>query len=140
MEICGRGVDLARRPDLYELPCLQDADAVRHRHGFDLVVGHVEDGGTQIALDTLQLKPHLGAELGIKRGERLIHEIDRRLSDQRTADGDALHLAAREAGCPALELMIDAHELGGLAHPAIDFGLLEAARRRTQRKGEVFVN
>ena len=48
--------DFARRSDLDQPALVQDADAVRHRHRFDLVMGDVEDGGAEILLDVLQLQ------------------------------------------------------------------------------------
>ena len=47
-------------------------------------------------MQLLDLEPHLGAELGIEVGERLVKQEDADLLDQGPADGDALALAARE--------------------------------------------
>ena len=76
-----------------------------HGHGLDLVVRDVEDGGAELLLDALQLEPQIGAQLGVERGQRLVHQVDRRLAHQRAADGDALHLAAGELRRAVLELV-----------------------------------
>ena len=97
-------IDLARRAELNQNALAHDADAVGHRHRLDLVVRDVEHGGAQLALDALELEPQFGAQLGVERRQRLVHQIDRRLAHQRAADRDALHLAAGQArsrGCRA---------------------------------------
>ena len=104
----GSVVDLARRADLDQPARLDDADAVGHGHGLGLVVGDVEDGGAELLLDALQLEPEVGAELGVERGERLVHQVDRRPAHQRPADGDALHLAAGKLRGAVLQLAGDA--------------------------------
>jgi hypothetical protein len=59
-----------------------------------LIVCHVEDRCSQFALDALQLETKFRTKLGVKRRQRLVHQIDGRFANQRAADRDALHLAA----------------------------------------------
>ena len=121
-------------------PLVHHADAVRHGHGLDLVVRHVEDRRSQLALDALELEPQFGAKLGVERGERLVHQIDRGLADQRPADRDALHFAARKRVARLLELVLDMQQLRDLLDPAADRFLVDAPRRRAQRKGQIVVD
>ena len=65
-----------------------------HCHGLDLVVGDVKNSCTKIGLNPLQFDPQIGAELGVERTQRLVHQIDRRIAHQCPPDADALHLAA----------------------------------------------
>src|SRR6267143_3469239 len=52
-------IDLARGAELNERPLAHHADPVRHRHRFDLVMRHIEDRGSQLALDALELEAQL---------------------------------------------------------------------------------
>ena len=140
MEVRRALVDFARGADLDEPAGFEDADAVGHGHRLGLVVGNVEDGGAEVALDVLELEAHLGAELGVERGERLVHQVDLRLADQGAADGDALHLAAGEAGGAVVELVVDAHEPGDLGDAGVDGRLAEAAAGGLEREGEVLAD
>src|SRR5262249_43382575 len=70
-------VDLARRADLDQATTVHDADTGGECHGLCLVVRDVQDGGAEFALDALQLNAELAAQLGIERGQWLVHEVDR---------------------------------------------------------------
>src|SRR6266849_3688786 len=48
-------IDLARGAELNENPLAHHADPIRHCHRFDLVMRHIEDSGSQLALDELEL-------------------------------------------------------------------------------------
>ena len=58
-----------------------DGDAIAHRQSLDLIVGHVQGGDTQLALQGSNLGTGLDTELGVEVGQRLIHEEDLRLTD-----------------------------------------------------------
>ena len=88
----------------------------------------------------LELQPQVGAELGVERGERLVHQVDGGLADERAADGDALHLAAGEAGGAVVELVVDAHQFRDLGDAGGDRGLVEAAAGGLEREGEVLAH
>ena len=133
------GIDFARRADLDQHALLDDADPVRHRHGFGLVVGDVEDRRAELLLDALQLEAQIGAQLGVERRERLVHQVDRGPAHKRAADGDALHLAAGQLRGAVLELAGDAQHGRDLVDAPLDLVLRHAARRRAQREGEVVV-
>ena len=71
-----------------------DDDEVAERHGLDLVVGNVDEGGVDLLAQLDDLSAHLVAELGVEVGQRLIHQEDLRVPDDGAADGDTLPLAA----------------------------------------------
>ena len=123
-------VNLARRTNLHELPCLDHADARGHGHRFGLIVGDVQDGRSEIGLDALELKAHFAAQLGVQRGERFVHEIDRGRADQGPADRDALHLSARQLRCLVVQLGFDVEKSRDFPHLRADLGLRYAADRR----------
>src|SRR5207253_9326260 len=61
---------------------LHDRDAVPHRHRLDLVVRHVDERRTEVAVQLLQVDARLHAELGIEVGERLVQEEHLRAADE----------------------------------------------------------
>ena len=101
-------VELGRRAVLLDAAVAHQHDVVGHGHGLDLVVGDVEHGDAEAALQRADLAPHLDAQLRVEIGERLVHQADRRLGDDRAAERDALLLAARELRGLALEQRLEA--------------------------------
>ena len=81
-------------------------------------------------MQLLDLEPHLGAQLGVEVGERLVEEEHADLLDQRPADGDALPLAARELRRLAVEQRLDLQELCRPGDALLDLGAVELAARR----------
>ena len=123
-------INLARGAELNENPFVHHADPIRHRHGLDLVVRHVEDRRAQLALDALELEAQFRTKLGIQRGERLVHQIDGGLAHQRPANGDPLHFAAGKRGSSVAELLLDMKQLRYLLNPTAYCLLIHAPRRR----------
>ena len=77
-------------------PSLKTGDAVAHRQRLALVVRHVDEGHAELAVQLLELDLHVLAQLLVERAERLVHQHELRLEDQRPRQRDALLLAARE--------------------------------------------
>jgi hypothetical protein len=82
---------------------MHDHDPVSHRHGLDLVVGHVDGGRLEALVQFLDLGAHLHAQLGVEIGERLVEEENLRVAHDRTAHRHALALAAGELPGIAVE-------------------------------------
>ena len=78
-------------------------DAVGERHRLDLVVGDVDGGDLELALQVLDLHPHRGAELGVEVRQRLVHQEDLRLAHHGAGQRRPLPLAARERAGLAVE-------------------------------------
>src|SRR6185437_6771332 len=75
-------------------------------HRFLLVVGHVNERRTDIAVDLRKLELQPLAELEIERAERLVEEQDGRAVYEGAGDGDALLLSSRQRpGKPVAELL-----------------------------------
>ena len=83
--------------DLLHKAVLHNHDAGRHGHGLGLVVGHVDEGGLQALMQLGDLGTHGNAQLGVQVGQRLVEEEDLRLTDNGTAQSNALALAAGQS-------------------------------------------
>src|SRR5215471_13037912 len=66
-------IELRRRADFQQLSFMHEADAIRQRQRFFLVVGHVNGGDVQRLVQCLELEAHLLPKLGIEVTERLKH-------------------------------------------------------------------
>ena len=62
-----------------------------------LVVGHVDEGGLQALMQLGDLGTHGNAQLGVQVGQRLVKEEHLRLTDDGTAQSNALALAAGQS-------------------------------------------
>ena len=91
-------VDLARRGDLFQFSLSQQRDAIRHDHGFLLIMGDKDERDANFALQGFQFDLHLATEVGIERGERLVEQEQARPIHQCPGQGDALLLAAADLG------------------------------------------
>jgi hypothetical protein len=85
--------------------------------GLLLVVGQVEEGDPHLALDALQLRLHLLAQLLVERAERLVEQQHRGAVDERPGQRHTLLLAARELARPRLLAPPQLDRLEGLGHP-----------------------
>ena len=91
-----------------------------HRHRLDLVVGDVDDGRLEALVEAGDLGAGLDAQLGVEVGERLVHQEDGRLADDRPTERDALALAAGQLLRLAIEQLLELDRLGRLVDPALD--------------------
>ena len=82
-----------------------------HRHGLDLVVGDVDDRRPEPLVEAGDLGAGLDAQLGVEVRERLVHEEDRGLADDRPAERDALALAAGQLLRLAIEELLEAEDV-----------------------------
>ena len=106
----GRVVDLLRRVALLQAPGAHHRHAVAHRHRLDLVVGDVERGDAEAALDPRDLGAHVDAQLRVEVRERLVHQERGGRAHDRAAHRDALALAAGELGGLAVEVLGQAED------------------------------
>ena len=93
-------VNLLGRADLLDPAEVEHREAVAHAERFLLVVGDVDEGDADLALQRLQLALHLLAQLEVEGAERLVQQQHFRLIDQRARQRDPLALAARERRRP----------------------------------------
>src|SRR5215217_1420683 len=120
---------------LLHLAVLENHDAVGHRHGLGLVVGHVDGGSADPVVQLGYLRPHLHPQLGVEVGERLVHEERLRLADYGASEGNPLPLATGERLRLPVEETLDGEYPGCLIDPARDLRLVHLA----QFEGEAHV-
>jgi hypothetical protein len=96
---------------------------VRQGHRLDLVVGHIDGGHAQGALQLLDLDPHLDAQLRVEVRERLVEKEHLRLPDDGAAHGDALALPAGELPRTPGQERLDGEDPGRLLDAAVDLVL-----------------
>ena len=119
-------VELHRRAHLLDPALVEDGDPVAHRQRLVLVVGDVDEGDADLALDRLQLDLHLLAQLQVEGAERLVEQQHLGPVDDRPRQRHPLALAAGELARLALGVAGQAHHLQrlvaalgplGLVHP-----------------------
>ena len=125
-------VQRARRAGLLDPALVQQHDLVGHAHRLGLVVGDVDDGEAQFLLQLTQFAPHVLAQLGVEVGQRLVHQADLGLRDQRAAECDALLLAAGELAGFAVEEICKPEQRRGIAQPFGAFGSRHLAHRQAE--------
>ncbi len=104
-------VEVFRGRDLLDPPVVEDGDPVAHRQRLVLVVGDVDEGDADIALDRLQLGLHLLAQLQVEGAERLVEQQHLRPVDDRPRQRHPLPLATGELGRLAIAVAGQAHHL-----------------------------
>ena len=80
----------------------------------------------------------LDAQLGVEVGERLVHQEDGRLADDRPTERDALALPAGQLLRLAVEQLLELDGLGRLVDAALDLGLGDLAQ--LEPEGEVLAD
>ena len=70
--VCRFLVKLEGSGDLLYLAVFHHGDAVAHGHGFDLVVGDVDNRRVEAVVQLADLRPHLHAQLGVQVGQRFV--------------------------------------------------------------------
>ncbi|GIV62334.1 MAG: hypothetical protein KatS3mg044_1200 [Rhodothermaceae bacterium] len=103
-------------------------DPVPHRHGFHLVVRHIDHGGPEPPVQPGDLRPHLHPELGVQVRERLVEEKHPGLAHDGPPDGHALPLAARELRGLPVQHRHQPQDLGSLLDPFPDLRLWKLAQ------------
>ena len=101
----GRGllVDVERVADLLDLAAVHHHQNIGERHRLELVVGDVDRGGVEPALQFADLDPHRDAQLGVEVRQRFVEQEHLRLPHDGAAHRDALALAAGELPRLAVE-------------------------------------
>jgi len=102
-------------------------------------VGDEHGGRTHFIVHAAQPAPQLLPHLGVERAERLVEQKDLRLYRERTREGDALALPARELVRVALCESLELHELEEAPHllPDLFLGRAFPPRADSQAKRHV---
>ena len=117
-------VDVDRTADLLAEALAHDDEPVAHGERLFLVVGDVDEGDADVALQLLELQLHGLAQLGVEGAEGLVEEQHGGPVDEGARERHALLLAARELARPALHHLIHLDHLERLLHALLDLGLV----------------
>ncbi len=124
-EACRLRIDLHGRAALLKDALVHDEDPVGHRHGLDLIVGDVDDGGTKAAMKLADLGSHRDAQLGVQIGQRFVEQEQLGLAHDRPPHRHALPLAAGQLLGLAVQQVVEPENVGGLPYPGFDLGFGE---------------
>src|SRR5215207_365353 len=83
-------IDVKWRSHLLQNPVFHDGDAMRHRHRFGLVVGHVDHRRLQRTRELYYLGSRLHSQERVEIGERLVHQIKRSVPGNGPSERHAL--------------------------------------------------
>src|SRR5215831_2355811 len=128
----GRLVDVARGAHLLEPAAAHHCDAVRHGQRFALIVGDVDRGDPDFALQLLELELHAVTELLVEGAQRLVEEEHGGARDEGAGQGHPLLLAAGELAGIAGAVGGKLHEGEGLADPPLDLGARRASHAKSK--------
>ena len=95
-EVYGVVIDVSGCAELLDFACLKDSNPIRHRHGFNLIVRHIERGCAEVALPPTDFGAHFGAEFRIKVGDGFVHEEHLWTADHRPAETNPLRFTAAQ--------------------------------------------
>ena len=101
---------------------VEEHDFVGEGHGFDLVVGDVDDAGADFGVQAAEFLAHLYAQGGVEVRQRFVEEEDFGVAHEGAADGDALALATAERFGFSIEVVFELQQARGGADAAVDLG------------------
>ena len=128
----GSIVQVLRGIDLLDDAVLHDNDAVAHGHSLGLVVGNVDEGGSQLLVQLDDLGAHGGTQLSVQVGQRLVQQEDCRVTDHCTAQSDTLALTTGQSLGLAVQQVLDLQDLSSLVDAAVDLVLRGLAQFQTE--------
>src|SRR5215470_4576356 len=128
----GRLVDVARGAYLLDPAAAHHRDAIRHGQRLALIVGDVDGGDPDFALELLELELHAVAELLVERAQRLVEEEHGGARDEGAGQGHSLLLTARELARIASPVRGKLHEGEGLSDPPLDLRARHAGHAKSE--------
>ena len=124
---------MQRRADLLDLAAVERDDPVGQRHGLDLVVRDVDHRRAELAVQPLDLEPHLHPQRRVEVGKRFVEQEHFGLADDGSPDGDALPLPARQLRGRAREQVVEPQDPRRFPHAPVDLVLAEAGELQIER-------
>ena len=101
-------------------------------------MGDVDHRRLQLRLQARHLGPHLHPQLRVEVGERLVHQEDLGVADDRPPHRHPLALAAGEVGGAAVEVLGEVEGRGRLLDLLVDLGLVDLGQ--LQREAHVLAH
>src|SRR6266850_4060938 len=128
-------IEPLRSVDLKQLAAHHHGDAVGHGHRFGLIVGDVDEGDAQTAVQRDDFRAHLHPQLGVEVGQRLVHQEHCGMPYHRAAERNALALTTGKLARLAVQQMADIEHASCLLDIGADRRFNTAAsRQRTAHK------
>ena len=128
-----------RRAQLNNLAAIHDNNLVGKGQGFDLIMGDINHGRTQLIVNFLELAAQNPFQMRIDHGQGFIKQDGRHIiTHQTTAQRNGLLFIRAQTACFLFKLAGQIEHPGNFTHPFVNpFGVNTAI---AQRKGKVFVN
>ena len=114
------------------MPLVEHGDAVAHRHRFHLVMGDVNGGGPELALEVNDPRPRAPAQFGVEIAQWFIHQENLWFAGHGPAQGHPLFLSARQFFRSTIEELIQFQRLRHILDALLE--LLLSMRRDSQRR------
>ena len=114
-------IDFVWGSKLEDLACIHDRDPVGHGERFFLVVGDIDEGNPDLAVEFLQFDLHRFPEFEIESAEGFVEQEDLRAIDECAGECNPLLLTTRERSRFPMLDMGEADEFECLADPAFTF-------------------
>ena len=133
------GVEFARRSGLRDPALMHQHHQVRHGQRLGLVVRDVDECGADAAVNALDLELHLIAQLLVEGAERLVHQQQARMRNQRPRHRHPLLLAAGQLARIAPAIVLHSHQRERFGDAPFDVGLRQLGAH-LERKRDVVRN
>jgi hypothetical protein len=72
----------------------QNDNFVPQGHGFDLIMGNIQDGGFDLPVQMLEFQSHVDSELGIQVAQGFVQKKESGTANEGPAHGHSLPLAS----------------------------------------------
>ena len=120
---------------------VQNHDFVRHSHGFDLVVGHIDSCRLQALMQLPNFCAHLNTKLGVKVGQGFVKKENLRISHNGSTHRHPLPLSPRQRTGIALKIWCQAKNFSCIRDLAFHLGLINLPefQRKTHVRFDRFV-
>src|SRR6185312_12420598 len=133
-QVRGLLVQAHRRVDLLDLAIVQHHDALAQRHGFVLVVRHVDHRRAEAMVEPRDFHPHRRAQFRVQIRQRFVEQEHLRFAHQCTAQRHALPLSAGKLARACLQQVFQTEHARRIRHTLFDFRTSVAAQFQPERQ------
>ena len=127
---------------LLQNTAIQNRHTVGERHGFDLVVRHVDGRGAEFVVETTDFLSHLMTQFRIQVGQGFVHQQHLRSTDKGSTERNTLTLPAAELLRFFVKVVLEFKHAGGFFDTSLHFSLGKPffSFDHTKSEGEVVAN
>ena len=119
-DVAGVIVQVLRSIDLLDDAITHNNDAVAHGHSFGLVMGNIDEGGSQLLVQLDDLGTHAGTQLSIQVGQRLVKQEDGRVTNHCAAQSNTLALTTGQSLRLTVKQVLDFQDLSSFTNALVD--------------------